>query len=105
MPAIPRVVLETGEVQAVARTLGLDVAPHEIRRAEDIAPAFEALKAHADALYVVEDALIVANRTPIITLALSARLPTIFADRDFVRAGGLMSYGPNFPALFRRAAE
>ena len=105
MLAIPEAVLEMGEVQAAARTLGLEVAPLEIRRAEDIAPAFEALKAQADALYVVGDALIAANRTRIITFALGARLPTIFSTRDFVQAGGLMSYGPNFPDLFRRAAE
>ena len=101
----PSSVRETDEVQAAARTLRLEVAPHEIRRGEDIAPVFESLKSEADALYVVEDALIFANRTPIITLALGARLPTIFGNRDFVQAGALMSYGPNFPALFRRAAE
>ena len=105
MLAFPQAVLEMGEVQAAARTLGLEVAPLEIRRAEDIAPAFEVLKAQADALYVVGDALVAANRTRIITLALSARLPTIFSNRDFVQAGALMSYGPNFPDLFRRAAE
>ena len=98
-------VLEMGEVQAAARTLGLEVAPLEIRRAEDIAPAFEALKAQVDALYVVVDALVTANRTRIITLALGARLPTIFNTRDFVQAGGLMSYGPNYPDLFRRTAD
>jgi len=101
----PSSVRETGEVQAVARTLGLEVTPHEIRRAEDIAPVFETLKSQADALYVVGDTLILANRTPIVTLALSARLPTIFDNRIMVPAGGLMSYGANFPALFRRAAE
>ena len=80
-------VLEMGETQAAARTLGLEVAPLEIRRAEDIAPAFEALKAQADALYVVVDQLVVANRTRILTPALGARLPTIFSTRDFVPAG------------------
>ena len=98
-------VLEMGEAQAAARTLGLEVAPLEIRRAEDIAPAFEALKAQADALYVVIDALIVANRTRILTLALGARLPTIFNTRDYVQAGGFMSYGPNYPDQFRRTAD
>ncbi len=58
-----------------------------------------------DALYVVVSALVVANRTRIITLALGARLPTIFNTREFVDAGGLMSYGPNYPDLFRRTAE
>jgi putative ABC transport system substrate-binding protein len=101
----PDAVLEMAEVKAMARTLGLEVVPLEIQRAEDIAPAFEALKVKADAMYVVVDALIAANRTRIITLALSARLPTIFNVRVFVQAGGLMSYGPNFLDLFRRAAE
>jgi putative ABC transport system substrate-binding protein len=101
----PASVLEMGEVQAAARTLDLEVAPHEIRRAEDIAPVFDTLKSQADALYVVDDTLILVNRTPIITLALGAGLPTTFGNRDFVKAGGLMSYGANFPALFQRAAE
>ena len=98
-----------GEVQAAARTLGVEVAPLAIRKTEDIAPAFEALNAqgdaHADALYVVNDALVNANRTRIITLALGARLPTIFNTRDHVQAGGLMSYGPNYPAQFRHTAD
>jgi putative ABC transport system substrate-binding protein len=101
----PEAMLEMGDAEAAARTLGLELAPLEIRRPEDIAPAFEALKAQADALYVVQDALVTANRTPIITLALGARLPTIFASRDHVQAGALMSYGPNFSEMFGRAAE
>jgi putative ABC transport system substrate-binding protein len=101
----PQSALEMGEVQAAARKLGIEVAPLEIRRGEDIAPAFEALKAQADALYVMQTALVNANRTRIITLALGARLPTICNSRDFVQAGALMSYGPSYSALFRRAAE
>jgi putative ABC transport system substrate-binding protein len=99
----PQAVLEVDEVKAVARTLGIEIASLEIRRAEDIAPAFEALK--ADALYVVGDALVNTNRTRILTFALSARLPTIFNTRVYVQAGGLMSYGPNGSDQFRRAAE
>src|SRR5262245_48255143 len=98
-------VLEMDEVKATARTLGLEVTPLEIRRAEDITPAFEALKAQADAVYVVVNALVSANRTRIITLALGARLPTIFNTRDFVQAGALLSYGPNYPDMFRRTAD
>jgi putative ABC transport system substrate-binding protein len=98
-------VLETGEVQATARTLGLEVATLEIRRAEDIAPAFDALKNRADALYVCADPLVVSNRIRISTLALGARMPTMHGVRECVEAGGLMSYGANFPHLFRRAAE
>jgi putative tryptophan/tyrosine transport system substrate-binding protein len=98
-------VLEMGETQAAARTLGLEVAPIEIRQAEDIVPAFEAIKAQADAFYVVIDQLVVANRTPILTLALGAKLPTMFSTADFVRAGGFMSYGPSYVDLFRHSAD
>jgi putative tryptophan/tyrosine transport system substrate-binding protein len=101
----PEGVREIGEVQAAARTLGLEIATHKIRRPEDIAPAFEAIRDRADALYVVVNALFNANRTRIITLALIARLPMILNTRDFVQAGSLISYGPAFPAVFRRAAE
>ena len=98
-------VLVLGEAQAAARTFGLEVASLEIRRAEDIAPAFEAFKVQVDALYVAGDALTAANHIRIITLELGARLPTIFNTRDYVQAGGLMSYGPNFSDQFRRTAE
>ena len=98
-------IAEAAAAKAAARTLGLEVAPLEIRRAEDVAPAFETLKSQIDALYVVGDALITANLSRIITFALSRRLPTTFNTRDYVQAGALMSYGPNFPALFRHAAE
>ena len=99
----PDAVLEADKLQATAHALGIEVVPLEIRRAEDITPAFEALK--ADALYVISDALVMANRTRIITLALGARLPAIYSYRDYVQAGGLMSYGPNYSDLFRRTAE
>ena len=96
---------ETAEVQAAARTLGLEVVTAEIRRAEDIAPAFEALKGRADALYVCGDALAFTHRIRINTFALGSRLPTIFSSASTCRGGGLMSYGPNFPDLFRRSAD
>jgi putative tryptophan/tyrosine transport system substrate-binding protein len=101
----PQAVLEMAGVQAAARKLDLEVIPLEIRGADDIAAAFEQLNAKADALYVVDDALVTANRTRILTLALGARLPAIFNNRSFVEVGGFMSYGPNFPDLFRRAAD
>jgi putative ABC transport system substrate-binding protein len=98
-------VIETSAVQAAARTLGLEAVTSEIRRAEDFAPAFEALKNRADALYVVLDPLMNTNRVRINTLALGARLPTMHTVREHVEAGGLMSYGPNWPNQFRRAAD
>jgi putative ABC transport system substrate-binding protein len=98
----PGNVLEMGEVATAARTLGLEVVSLEIRRAEDIAAAFEALKG-IGALYVCTDLFLNANRIRISTLALSARLPTMTGFRENVVAGALMSYGANFPDLFRRA--
>jgi putative tryptophan/tyrosine transport system substrate-binding protein len=101
----PIAVLEMDEVQEAARTLGLEVAVFEIRRAEDIAPAIAALNGRADALYVCADPLVNTNQIRISTLALGERLPTTSAVRENVEAGVLMSYGPNFPDLFRRAAD
>ena len=97
-------VLEVERAKATAQALGLE-ARLKIWVSEDIAPAFEAIRGKTDALYVVSDALIAANRTLIITLALSARLPTILSYGDYVEAGGLMSFGPNYANLFRQAAD
>jgi putative ABC transport system substrate-binding protein len=96
---------EMGQVQDAARTLGLEVVNAEIRRAEDITPAIEGLKDRADAIYVQTDPLMNTHRVRISTLALGARLPTLGGIREFVEAGVLMSYGPSFPDLFRRAAD
>jgi putative ABC transport system substrate-binding protein len=101
----PASALERGEVQAAARTLGLEAVTLEIRHGEDIAPAFEALKDRVEALYVVSDPLVNTNRVRIGTLALAAQVPTLHGNRELVEAGGLMSYGPNFPDLFRHAAD
>jgi putative tryptophan/tyrosine transport system substrate-binding protein len=101
----PLAVLDMREVQGAARTLGLEVITSEIRRGEDIVPVFEALNGREEALYVVFDALVNTHRIRINTLALAARLPTMHAFREGVEAGGLMSYGPNFPDQFRRAAD
>jgi putative ABC transport system substrate-binding protein len=98
--------LQTRELQTAAHKLGVEVEPARIRRSEDIAPSFEALKSQkVDALYVVENSLTMANGRQIAASALSARLPTAFGARDQVQADGLMSYGPKYADLFRRAAE
>jgi putative ABC transport system substrate-binding protein len=101
-PTYPATVLEKDNVQAMARNLELEVEPHGTRRPEDIAPVIDALKGQADALYVVANA---ANGARIATLAFNARLPTTFEHAVPVRAGGLMSYGPDMADLFRRAAN
>ena len=101
----PASVLEMREVQATARTLGLEITTSEIRRAEDIASAFEALRDRADALYLCPDPLMNTNRTRINILAVGARLPTMHGVREYVEAGGLMSYGANISNQFRRVAD
>ena len=101
----PGVVLEMGEIERTARALGIDIIMLKVRSAENIAPAIESIKGRADALYVATDPLVLSNRTQITALSTEARLPTIFGSREYVEAGGFMSYGPNYPDLFRRAAE
>jgi putative tryptophan/tyrosine transport system substrate-binding protein len=101
----PFTVLELGEVQTVAKTLGLEVVTLEIRRAQDIMPAFDALKDRSEALYVCISPLASTNQIPINILAVGMRLPTMHGSREYVEAGGLMSFGANFPDMFRRAAD
>jgi len=101
----PLILQEMSEYRAAASMLGLEVAVFEIRQAEDIAPTFELLKGRAEALYICQDLLTLANRVRINTLALGARLPVMLASREQVEAGGLMSYGPDFLDLFRRSAD
>jgi putative tryptophan/tyrosine transport system substrate-binding protein len=104
-PNSPNVVSELPEVQAAARVLGLDIVISEIRSALDIPVAFDGLEGRADALYVVTDPLVSANRIRINVLALGARLPTMHGFRELVESGGLMSYGPYFPDQYRRTAD
>jgi putative ABC transport system substrate-binding protein len=101
----PGSVSEMLEVQTAAKTLGLETSAIGIRRAEDIAPAFKTAKGGADAVFIVIDPLLTAHRVGISILAVGARLPTISGQREFVDAGSLISYGPNFPDLFRRAGD
>jgi putative ABC transport system substrate-binding protein len=98
-------VQETAEVRRVAGKFGLEVVPAEVRRAEDLSLAFDALKGRAEAVYVCGDALAVTHRVRINALASDARLPTLYSSREYVHAGGVLSYGPNFPDLFRRSAD
>jgi putative ABC transport system substrate-binding protein len=101
----PASALETGEVQTAARALGIEATTVEITRAEDITSAFEAIEGRADAIYIPTEPLVLTNRLRINTMALGARLPTIYSGRDYVESAGLMSYGPNRPDLFRRAGD
>jgi len=96
---------EIDEVRAATRKLGVELVPLEPRRTEEITPALEPLKDRVEALYVVGDPLMNLNRMRINTFALAARLPTMYVQREYVESGGLMSYGPNYPDLNRRAAD
>ena len=101
----PANVWDTQEFQAAARAGGLDVASFEIRQTVDIVAAFAAFKGTVDALYVPPDAFLNTNRIRINTLALVGHLPTMYGARENVEAAGLISYGPNFADLFRRAGD
>jgi putative ABC transport system substrate-binding protein len=101
----PAVVLEMREVQSVAGAVGLELVIFEIRQSKDIAAAFDTLKSGVDALYVCTDPVAFTNVIPINVLAAAARVPTMHARREYVEAGGLMSYGPNLPDMFRRAGD
>src|SRR3954453_18381508 len=101
----PVVVIELRELETACRALGLDVVTSEIRRSEDVPSAMDNFRGRTEAVYVAQDLLTITNRPRINTLALGARLAVMHASRENIEAGGLMSYGPNFPLLFRRAAE
>ena len=101
----PYTVVEIREIQKAALTLAIEVAAFEIRRDEDIAGAFEAFRDRAEALYCLANPIIFTNRIRINTFALAARLPTMYVVREYVEAGGLMSYGPNWPSMWRRAGD
>jgi putative ABC transport system substrate-binding protein len=101
----PVALLDMRQVEAPASNLALLVVTLEIRRSKDIASAFAVLKDRSAALYVATDPLVLTNRVRINTLALGARPPTMYGSREYVDVGGLMSYGPNYSDLFRRAAN
>jgi ABC-type uncharacterized transport system substrate-binding protein len=101
----PDTASEGRQTEAAARALGFEVTAPEIRRAEDVIPAFAMFKGRTQALYVAADPLVNTNRARIHTLAMAARLPAIYNAREFIEAGGLMSYGSNAVELFRRSAD
>jgi putative tryptophan/tyrosine transport system substrate-binding protein len=96
---------EIAGIRATAASLNIEANILGLRTAEDIAPALATLNGRTDALYVVSEPLLNANKAQLIDAATAVRIPTIFGFREFVEAGGLMSYGPNFSDLFRRAAD
>jgi putative ABC transport system substrate-binding protein len=104
--AYPASVLEMGHIKDAIAAAGLELLPVEVRQAEEIEPGFASLKNRADAVYVCSaDPLINNNRDRINALALAAKLPTIYGEKPYAEAGGLMSYGAKIPTMFKRAAE
>jgi putative ABC transport system substrate-binding protein len=101
----PSSALEMSGVQSLARGLGIEAGTFEIRRPDDIAPAFDAVTGRVDALYVATDMLLLTNRVRINILAVGAKLPTMHGSNQYVEAGGLMSYGTSYTAQFQRAAD
>ena len=96
---------EVREVAAPAQRLGIGVVPLEIRRSEDVVSAIDATRGRVEALYVVSEPLVSANRMRINTMALGLQMPTMHAFREYVETGGLMSYGPNLTDMWRRSAD
>ena len=102
-PALPLARLKIA--QASAATINRTIVPVEMQTQDDVAAAFAALgRERAGALLVPSNALFFAQRQRIAELALQARLPTMFAQREYVEAGGLMSYGESLADFYRRAA-
>lgn len=100
-PALPP---QWREVEKAARALGIQPQLLDVQKASDIAPAFDAaVRRRADALVVGIDTVTQANQQLIVDLAARRRLPAIYASTEF--SGGLMSYGVNYPEMYRRAAS
>jgi putative ABC transport system substrate-binding protein len=93
------------ETEAAARSLGVQLQPLEVRGLDDFERVFQAAtKERAGALITLDDAFVFTHRTRIVKLAAKSRLPAIYGFREFVDAGGLMSYAANLSEMYRRAA-
>jgi putative tryptophan/tyrosine transport system substrate-binding protein len=105
-PDVPGDTLQYKEVEATARSLRLQLQGVEVRRPEDLQPAFSAVtKGRAEALTMAwPNPVLFTNRAQLASFAQGSRLPSMYAQKEFVDAGGLMSYGPHLPDLYRRAA-
>ena len=101
----PWATLELSKIKDAARALGIEVTSFEVGRGGEIDSVFDAMKGRTDALYVLAVPLLFANRVRISSLALGARLPTVCLYREYVEAGALMSYGANWPSMWRHAAD
>ncbi len=104
-PALPPNVLELKAVQTAAPALGLTIQPWEVRGTDDFDRVFAAQnKQRSDGLYVLAGRLVTSNRKQIVGFALKSRLPSVYPQREYVDAGGLMSYGADQAESYRRVA-
>jgi putative ABC transport system substrate-binding protein len=104
-PANPAIVFSWKETQGAAQALGIKLQSHEVQRPQDFATAFDRIAAeHPDALLVLQDAVTMQHRKEIIEFAIQRRLPSMFNEKGWVVAGGLMSYGENLLSMYRRSA-
>jgi putative ABC transport system substrate-binding protein len=104
-PANPAIVFAWKETEATARPLGVMLQPHEVKGPQDFAAAFAAIaEEHPEALLVLQDAVTMQHRNEIIDFAIRQRLPSMYQEKGWAQAGGLMSYGENLLAMYWRAA-
>jgi putative ABC transport system substrate-binding protein len=105
-PGTPYAALAYKDLDAAAKIAKLELRPFEVRSPDEVAPQLKAAKAAgAGGLVVFEDPLTLSQRSEIAALASRLRLPAIYGYREFVEAGGLMSYGTDHGAQWRRGAE
>jgi putative tryptophan/tyrosine transport system substrate-binding protein len=103
--ANPVMVLNFKEIERTARAMGLKPESLEMRNSDDLDSAsIVPIRGQAAVLIVLQDSLVIANTKRIVEFAAKHRLPGMYFDSRWVETGGLMSYGPNYPDLFRRAA-
>src|SRR5262252_75654 len=105
-PANPALTFAWRDTQGAARALGVTLQSHEVRDLKDLEAAFAMMaQQRPDALLVLQDALTLQHRKEIIDFAIQKRLPSMFVAKEWVEAGGLMSYGESLPDMYRRAAH
>jgi putative ABC transport system substrate-binding protein len=98
--------VENDDVEAAARAIGVALHRQQVREPKDFEPAFLAiLQERPNGLLVLADALLYHHKSQIVDFTSRARLPAVFPFREFTELGGLMSYGPNLPDMFRMAAS
>ena len=104
-PGNTAIVFSWKETQDAAHALGVVLLSHEVQGQKDFAPAFAMIdEERPDALLVLQDAVTMQQRNEIIDFAIKRRLPSMFQEKGWALAGGLMSYGENLPTMYRRAA-